>query len=219
MLYEALFTVELPRALGAPLPTPPWDGLNRWLFTGTWRRRTAHCSVSGAGALAGCFAAVRTVAEGARWTVTDDAGELFALQVAPDGWGAAPGPWAESLPPGWTEAPCAFRAEATWDEGGFTVAAVLRYTPTHPAELAPLSGAARVMWRPEATGERLAARLDGGGSVNELARRLRLQGDRVACALTDALGERFGAASSHRARVVLLAGDGFGELLRGFPPE
>lgn len=220
MLYDALLTLDLPHRVGPPLPTGFWDGCERLLFTGVWARRAATCTLSSAAVLAGCHAALRTLpAEGPpAFRVVDDGGELLDLSAAPERWGEAPDPWAEVLPPRWTEEPCAFRIRATFEEGGFAVVVLLRHAPRHDLEHAALSGAVRVLWAPEATDERLARRVTGAGA--RLARLLSLEGDRVTRALADALEARFGAAPTARDRVVVLAdgpGGGFGDLLDGFP--
>jgi hypothetical protein len=219
MLYDALITLDLPQQVGPPLPTGLWDGLERLLFTGSWSRRAATCTLSSAAVLAGCHAALRALPPDGPPTlqVVDDAGELLDLSASPDRWGAEPARWAEILPPRWTDEPCAFRLRASFEEGGFAVVVLLRHTPRHDLEHAALGGALRVLWAPESADERLTRRVVGAGT--RLARLLQLEGDRLVAALTDALRARFGAEPSHRGQVVVPIGDarGFGDLLQGFP--
>src|SRR5688572_21640868 len=102
MLYDALFTLDLPHRVGPPLPTGFWDGVQRLIFTGTWSRRAATCTLSSAAVLAGCHAALREVGSAPAFQIVDDTGELFDLSAAPERWGEAPPPWAEILPARWT---------------------------------------------------------------------------------------------------------------------
>lgn len=221
MLYDALLTLDLPRTVGPPLPTPFWDGVPRLLFTGSWARRAATCTLSSAAVLAGCHAVLRAVGHQPAFRIVDDAGELLDLSAVPERWGDAPEPRAEVLPPRWTSEPCAFRLRASWEEGGFAAVALLRYTPRHDVEQAALSGSVRVLWTPEEPGPRLAVRLERPDIGLQLSRRLRTHGDRVVQATADGLGERFGGTVAHRSRVVALVeaetSATFDELLDGFP--
>jgi hypothetical protein len=176
--------------------------------------------VSAAAALAGCHAAARGLPTEGRpaLEVVDDAGELLDLSAVPERWGDAPASWAEVLPPRWTDEPCAFRLRARFEEGGFAVVVVLRFTPRHDLEQSALSGAVRVLWAPEDAGPALSKRIRHDGT--RLARLLQTEGDRVVEALAGALEERFTAPSAHRARVVALVdrgSGGFADLLDGFP--
>jgi hypothetical protein len=224
MLYDALITLDLPHEVGPPLPTGVGDGIVRLLFTGAWWRRAATCSLSSASVLAGCHAVVRGLPVAGRPAlhVVDDAGELLDLAAAPEGWGEAPAPFAEVLPPRWTTEPCSFRLRASFDEGGFAVVVWLRFTPRHDVEHAALSGAVRVLWAPEDAGARLTERVTRDGA--RLGRLVQQQGERVVEALGHAMTERFGRAPAARSRLVVLVPDArgdaaFDDLLDGFPPQ
>lgn len=222
MLYDALFTLDLPRQIGPPLATGFWDGLERLLFVGSWSRRMATCTVSNAAVLAGAYAAIRGLGEHATLEVTDDAGELLDLSAVPDDWGGRPDPFVELLPPRWTTEPCDFRLRASLSAGGFAAVIVLRHTPRHDAEQSPVVGSVRVLWEPESTGPELIARLAEPGAPRTLAGLLHTHGERLSRSLTQRLEISPGGRATHRGRLVIPVQseylDNFREVWKGFPP-
>ena len=220
MLYDALFTVATPSTWGPPLPTPFWDAVERFVFTGRAQRRMATCTRAPASILAGAYAALREAAAGAerpRLTVTDDADEVMNLGAVPDSDKIFPERFAEALPPRWTQEPSAFGLMAAWEEGGFAQVVRMRHTPRHDAEQTAITGSLRVLWVPEAGGKRLALRLASPPDASELHRRLLAQGERVAHHVFGRLQDALTWPVSHRARVVALVGERFDDLLHGFP--
>ncbi|HHO53105.1 MAG TPA: hypothetical protein ENK18_20080 [Deltaproteobacteria bacterium] len=223
MLYDALFTLDLPQEVGPPLATGFWDGLERFLFLGSWARRMATTSVSNAAVLAGTYAAMRRLGQHPTLEVTDDAGELLDLSAVPEDWGGTPDPIVDLLPPRWTTEPCDFRLRASWSADGFATVIVVRHTPRHDAEQTAVVGSVRVLWVPEALGPELVARLERPGAPETLARLLRIHGERLSDELLHLLQEHPGGQGAHRGKIVIpLEGEGpggFQELWRGFPDE
>ncbi len=222
MLYDALLTLDLPREIGPPLSTGFWEGLERWLFTGSWSRRVATVRASNAAVLASAYASLRQIGSRPALEIVDDAGELLDLGVPSEGWGDDPAPFVEALPERWTQEPCDFRVRASWRDDQLATVAVLRHTPRHDTEQAALSGAVRVLWAPQSTGAELEARLATAGAARRLAALLTLHGDRTVEALQADLAQRLGGRGTHRSRVLIPVedgGGGFSEIYRGFPPE
>ena len=218
LLYDALFTVSLPSTLGPSVPTPPWEALERWLFTGRARRRMACCAHASAAVLAGLHGSLRQAPLEGRpqFTVSSDADEVLDLAALPEGWDRRPH-FAASLPERWTTEPCAFRLRATWEEGGFAHVVQARLTPRHDPEQTAVTGSVRALWVPEARGERLARRLRSAGDARELERRLHEHGRRVTRDTLTRVEARLGGPTSWRSRVLVLVEGPFDDLLAGFP--
>jgi hypothetical protein len=231
MLYDGLICASLPSRLGAPTTTGALDGLERLLFQGRWRGRRAECTLSGAAALAGCYRAVRAL-DPTQIRVLGDAEELLSLTATPAGWGEAPGPWAERLPPSWTRQPCEFTLQArlapraaVWPRSRVIAALGLRYTPRHDPEAGALVGSLRALWVPAAEEDferDLSAALAEPAALEILRRSLMAWGEALSEQLAEGLEAALeGAQVSRSGRAVALWGYGeqpgrFDELLVGF---
>lgn len=230
MIYDALLVTDLPTELGPPLPTPFLQGVENLLFSGSWANRRSTCPLSAAVVLARGLQVLRE-ANATDIRVLDDAGCVLE-QAA---WTQLDEPtlrWPETLPTTWTEQPCEFELRGLFRERGIAAALTLRYTPRHDPEHAALTGSLRALWdvAPSDGGERdfqrsFEAALSSGGTLRELARRLRDRGEQRAQDMLRALEAAFETApGSSWGRLIALHGYGehperFADLLAGLPEE
>ncbi len=197
MIFEALLVQDLPATLGPPVVTPFLEGLDRWLFSGHWRRRKASCALSSGAVLARSLAALRALG---RWelAIKDDAGVLLDLPLASPRWGEDPASWPERLPEAWTADPCDFQLQATRQEAEAAEVVHLRFAPRHEADAGALVAAIRVAWRPacpadpEALSRRALATVAHERRLGALDQALSARGGALAGALAAALHDRFG---------------------------
>lgn len=217
MLYDGLLAIDLPVEESATADAPFWEGLERLLFDGHWRRRPRKVVLSTGVVLARCYAALKPLSTGPI-RLSDDAKDLFSIQIVPETYGEQPPPWPELLPPAWTREPAAFRMFVVMENLDFVATLNLRYTPEPWDHQPPLSGALRLAWRPKMQDnllQRLSATFLPGHALRELKEILQFEGAGLGAEIL----KRFGWEGDTRGDVRVLSepeDPRYEEILRGF---
>ena len=227
MLLELLLAVPFPARAPLALPTGLLDGLENFLFTGTFASQQAEVIPSAGSTLVKLLHAVRTLDPEGRCLLYADAQEPLTL-LGPQ----APLPDAAELPEGWqeglSEGTLTFHGSTTALEFALTARLLDRVRPGEPALRISLRAVARALWpetaAPSVQDTRFEAELlhffRAEHAFDQLRAHLIREGMSCAEQLEQHLQPVASAPIERLARVLVLPDPAQAEgLLRGFSPD